>query len=237
MDPLERFKARIRAGWERTKTGRQGWIDGSLEIAAALRDARDNMPADIAFSTWLKQNDLAFFPKDDRAALIGLAENIELARDILMNTTSVSYRVIWQENKSRFRKAAKPAATASRKRKKRTATRATTLRTMKLGEETMARIKGTSLDRAEEIDELIMLNRGAPEGELLPIVAQLVADAAAGKIVSARAITAKSADCKAKPSLVDAWRKRMAYAWEMASEQERSAFIEWLMDHIKEGAR
>jgi ParB-like chromosome segregation protein Spo0J len=39
--------------------------------------------------------------------------------------------------------------------------RATIERTMKLGEDTMNKIKGTSLDNAREFDELIKLNRGA----------------------------------------------------------------------------
>ena len=56
---------------------------------------------------------------------------------------------------------------------------------MKLGEEVMAKLKGTPLDKARELDELIVLNRGVPEGEHTDIVKQLVADAAAGKDVSA----------------------------------------------------
>ena len=65
------------------------------------------------------------------------------------------------------------------------------LREMKLGEDVVAKIRGTSLDKARELDELIMLNRGAPQGKLTPVVAKLVADAAAGKNVSAVATTAQ----------------------------------------------
>jgi hypothetical protein len=60
-----------------------------------------------------------------------------------------------------------------------------TLRTMKLGEETIDKINGTSLDNAKELDALIVLNRGAPKGELTDIVKQLIADAVAGENVSA----------------------------------------------------
>jgi outer membrane biosynthesis protein TonB len=45
--------------------------------------------------------------------------------------------------------------------RKRRSERATIHRTMKLGEATMAKIKGTSLDSAAEMDELVILNRGA----------------------------------------------------------------------------
>lgn len=62
---------------------------------------------------------------------------------------------------------------------------------MKLGEDTIAKIKGTALDRADEMDALIKLNRGAAPGTLTKDVQQLVEDAAAGKNVSAIAYTAK----------------------------------------------
>jgi|AmaraimetFIIA100_FD_contig_121_294225_length_6637_multi_4_in_0_out_0_3 hypothetical protein len=63
--------------------------------------------------------------------------------------------------------------------------RATIYRTMKLGDAVMQRIKGTSLDSAREIDALVFLNRGAPEGGHTEDVKQLVAEAVAGKNVSA----------------------------------------------------
>jgi Protein of unknown function (DUF3102) len=63
--------------------------------------------------------------------------------------------------------------------------RAMNLRKMKLGDETVGKLKGTSLDSAAELDELVVLNRGAPQGGHTEIVDQLVADAVAGKQVSA----------------------------------------------------
>jgi hypothetical protein len=67
-------------------------------------------------------------------------------------------------------------------------TRSTTyanIRRMKLGDDTVDALAGTSLDNAREQDALIFLNRGAPEGEHTPIVKCLIADAEAGKAVSA----------------------------------------------------
>src|SRR5262249_60676413 len=55
-------------------------------------------------------------------------------------------------------------------------TRAMNLRRMKLGDAVVDKLAGTSLDSAIEMDELIMLNRGAPK---------LVADAVAGQNESA----------------------------------------------------
>jgi hypothetical protein len=61
-------------------------------------------------------------------------------------------------------------------------------RRMKLGDDTVDKLRGSSLDSAHELDELVTLNRGAPAGELTPLVRQLVADAVAGRDVSAVAI-------------------------------------------------
>jgi antitoxin (DNA-binding transcriptional repressor) of toxin-antitoxin stability system len=59
------------------------------------------------------------------------------------------------------------------------------IRRKKLGEDTVEKLKGTSLDSAAEMDELVFLNRGAPEGEHTEPVEQLVAAAVMGKNVSA----------------------------------------------------
>jgi hypothetical protein len=97
-------------------------------------------------------------------------------------------------------------------------------RRTKLGDETVDKIKGTTLDSAEEMDELVMLNRGAPPGEQTETVKQLVADAVAGKDVSAIAIGRGTA-----PKLVMAWRKRMTASWLLATKEERRKLITRLM--------
>jgi N6-adenosine-specific RNA methylase IME4/ParB-like chromosome segregation protein Spo0J len=60
-------------------------------------------------------------------------------------------------------------------------------RRAKLGDKLIEKIKGTSLDSVSEMNGLVMLNRGAPAGEHTEIVRLLVADAVAGKTVSATA--------------------------------------------------
>jgi Protein of unknown function (DUF3102) len=70
-------------------------------------------------------------------------------------------------------------------RKPRNLAGAKIFRGLKLGEEVVAPLKGTSLDSAEEMDELIILNRGAAAGELTDPVKELVALAVAGEAVSA----------------------------------------------------
>jgi hypothetical protein len=70
-------------------------------------------------------------------------------------------------------------------RKPRNPERAKINREMKLGTEIMEKIAGTSLATAREHDALIFLNRGAPEGGHTDDVKRLVADAVAGRCVSA----------------------------------------------------
>jgi Protein of unknown function (DUF3102) len=66
-------------------------------------------------------------------------------------------------------------------------------RRMKLGDDVVDKLLNTSLDHADELDELVMLNRGARKGELTKPVQQLVDAATAGKAVSAICYTKSGA--------------------------------------------
>jgi hypothetical protein len=57
-------------------------------------------------------------------------------------------------------------------------------RRRKLGDDIVDKLLGTSLGRADELDELVVLNRGAPKGELTKPVQQLIDLATAGEAVS-----------------------------------------------------
>jgi hypothetical protein len=63
-------------------------------------------------------------------------------------------------------------------------------REMKLGSDTVAKIKGTSLDHADEMDELIKLKRSS---KLAPIAEHMIERAAAGETMSAVAYTKRGA--------------------------------------------
>jgi hypothetical protein len=109
------YRAReIQAGHDRIAKADQKWIEGSLEMAAALREARDILPDDIDFSTWLKTNHLDFCSKDDCTALINLASDLALFRTILGETSSWSYQIIWRENKGRYTSASKTTTKRAR---------------------------------------------------------------------------------------------------------------------------
>ena len=231
---LDFIRRSLIEGYDRTVKGGAEWVEGSLQVAAALREGRDAVPTNIAFSAWLKQNKLDFYLRHDRAALINLAFDLDLMRTILMETDSRSYQRIWGANKSRYPSHRKTHESKRKRRRDRNPGRAMIHRTMKLGEATMAKIKGSSLDSAPEMDELVILNRGAAEGELTDIVRRLVDAAAAGKDVSAIAETAKMNTVRrtSQRSLVDAWRKRMVSTWQLADDNERKALLSYLVNSL-----
>jgi hypothetical protein len=124
----------------------------------------------------------------------------------------------------------------SKTRKPPNRVRATIYREGKLGEETVAKLDGTSLGSAREMDELVILNRAAPEGEHTEIVKQLVADAVAGKAVSAieysknealksrddiAPANASDADAALKPSHERAARKLLNHFGQAPGEVQR----------------
>jgi hypothetical protein len=238
---LDFIKRRIMTAHIRvTKSGAE-WVEGTLEIAAALREAREMVPADVSFSGWLKQHNLAYYNKNDRAALICFAADIELARTVLTESDSRSYQHIWHKNKGRFLQVRKPtdAPRSPTNRKRRAANlkgRAGLYRTMKLGEEAMSRIKGTSLDSAPEMDELVILNRGAPDGGLTPVVARLIEAAASGEAVSAIAEGVAMGGGRRHSAvalqLMTAWKRRMAAPWQLASEEQKAELVRQLISEL-----
>lgn len=237
-DPLDAIKRRIIDARQLLNQSDAGWVEGSIQIARALREGRDLMPAHKAFSQWLKKNQLDFYGPDARAALIGLAGNEALAREVLTKNESRSHIVVWREVKERFRNASKTtsAKVQGPLKRKRKSSVVRVNRAMKLGAETLLRLKGTSLDRAAELEELVMLNRGAQPGEHTAVVRQLIEDAVAGKAVSAIATGAKITGRESPPAerLIEAFKQRMTFIWEQADYSARQALIEHLMNELGE---
>ena len=245
---IERIRAEINAGMARISAGvgRAEWTEGTLQIAAALRDAKAMVPTGTAEKEWFQEHHLDYFPANERIALVGLASNIDVARDLLNRVERRSYQNIWNQHRHLFVPDApkkpkpeskpKPEAEtdAERKHKRIYAPRNRSMihYTLKLGEETMAKLRGTSLDSGKEYEELLMLNRGAEEGTLNPIVQQLVDDAAAGKAVSALAVAAQQFGVLPKRVVKDlqlAWTKRMTHPWQLAKLQERADLLVHLL--------
>src|SRR4249919_3733069 len=80
---IEFIRRRLVEGYERLDKELDGWVEGSLQIAMALRDGRTDWPGNIGFSKWLKANNLDRFGKDERWALVKLADDPDLAREVL----------------------------------------------------------------------------------------------------------------------------------------------------------
>jgi hypothetical protein len=106
--PLDRIGRRIDQAWQRICKGEAEWVEGSLELAQALAEGRKGFPADKAFGQWLKKNGHDHVGHQDRAALLGLASDLNLARNVLTKTTRRSYQLIWVEEKNRFTSVSKP---------------------------------------------------------------------------------------------------------------------------------
>jgi hypothetical protein len=108
MDHLTSLADDIRSAYARTQYGRAEWIEGTIELASLLADARRQFDANIAFAHWIVDAQLEDINHMDRAALIAMADNLDLARIILQETTRVSWRHIWaEEMKPRFSQVAK----------------------------------------------------------------------------------------------------------------------------------
>lgn len=240
---LDHIKRRIIDARIRVVRGGSEWIEGSLEIAIAMREGRDAVPENISFSGWLKQNNLNYYDKNDRAALIGMASDIELARTVLAESSSRSYQMIWTKHKNRFpsvRKkptveSAQVESSPTNRKRRHMPGRAQLFRTMKLGDEAMNKIKGTSLDSSDELDELVMLNRGAPEGKLTEVVARLIDDAARGEPVSAIVKGVEMGGGRrgpVKPQLMAAWNHRMIVPWKLAKPDERVDLVRLLLKDL-----
>jgi hypothetical protein len=79
-NPLAQIGDRYWKGHDRANAGTTEWVEGSLEMAAALAEARDHFTADQDFGQWLKEDAAEQYqygeqggivPNDhDRAALI-----------------------------------------------------------------------------------------------------------------------------------------------------------------------
>lgn len=108
FEPLTRIAERIRAAYKRTQQGRWEWIEGTLELAAALADGRARYSSNQEFAHWLVDMELDDIGHQDRAALIAMAANLALARSILEDSQRSSWQLIWDhEMQMRFTNASK----------------------------------------------------------------------------------------------------------------------------------
>jgi hypothetical protein len=114
FEPLVSLAERYHAAYERCEHGAQEWIDGMLEIAAVLSEAREKFPADREFSHWLVDNGMDDFTPNDRAALINMGKQMQVLRDVLIEQREqVLPNTIWQKSRARFQIDLKPDSSES----------------------------------------------------------------------------------------------------------------------------
>jgi hypothetical protein len=91
---LERLAKEILIAKTQAYDNRSAWIAAALRQAGALAFARAQFHSNQAFGKWLIAHAIDY-PKDQRAALIYIGQHIDIAKPILENTNSWSYREIW----------------------------------------------------------------------------------------------------------------------------------------------
>jgi hypothetical protein len=85
--PLNVLADELRAAFDRRDQRRDEWIEATIDLAIVLRNARQRFDSDRAFGHWLLDNDLNRLSDNDRAALISMAADPELFREILTGQT------------------------------------------------------------------------------------------------------------------------------------------------------
>jgi hypothetical protein len=94
---LDALAERIRGAHLRAVTGRKEWVEATLELAAALAEARAKFPSDQKFSAWLREKKISDLDANARVALIKIGQNVEKARPALEATARRSRRMFWEQ--------------------------------------------------------------------------------------------------------------------------------------------
>src|SRR5262249_32457261 len=78
--------------------GHNLWIEGTLELINILDDARKRLVSDQAFGAWLDEAGYRDkINRNDRQALLNMAEHPQCTREELNQTHRRSWRLIWEE--------------------------------------------------------------------------------------------------------------------------------------------
>lgn len=113
---MEDTMEKIKQAYDRWKRAEGEWIEATLDLATVLREARDEHGSNNEFGAWLQRNSFTELGKDDRAALIGIGEHLELARQVIERSESRSVRLLWRELEMRLRSVAKTDSEQPEKR-------------------------------------------------------------------------------------------------------------------------
>src|SRR5262245_8142650 len=90
-------KARVRQALDEWRAASEQWIEKTITLALELKAVRDECHSNQEFSVWLAENDCDDLSKNTRAALINIAEHLELSREVLQITDRRSVELIWDK--------------------------------------------------------------------------------------------------------------------------------------------
>lgn len=92
---LDQLADRIRSDLSAIDDTRDAWVERTLDLAAALAEARQHFKDNISFGRWLEAQNFRI-GKNDRSALVAFGQDIERARPILANSSSKSAELIYR---------------------------------------------------------------------------------------------------------------------------------------------
>jgi hypothetical protein len=98
---IDMLAERYRAAFTKLEGGRAQWIEGTLELAVVVAEARIDYPDHRAFSHWLSHHGLEHLHPNDCMALKGFSRDLQAARKMLEESKSTSWRTIWEKQPKR----------------------------------------------------------------------------------------------------------------------------------------
>jgi hypothetical protein len=88
--------ARHKAAWDRVHRGRKEWIEGTIDLATVIAEEWALTGSNQKYSHWLERNGLAEITRHARSALIGMAKDLTVTREVLEKTDRTSWEYIWR---------------------------------------------------------------------------------------------------------------------------------------------
>jgi hypothetical protein len=199
---LSHLASEIKSGLDLAEKGKQDRINGLVQVAIALHEARSLIKADIKFSKWCTANQFGpdVLNAHDRVALIAMGADPERMRSMLSNSERQSARYVYQHEWSAAESASAGAAANAD--------------------------ANTATDTNADADAGANANAGDDEADA---DVDASADAGAGADADAEAETdagasARAADDTADPGATDSTESRFAYAGKPGGTQQKQQF-------------
>ena len=106
---------RYRISLDKTKGGRELWVEGTLELVVVVAEARSQYHHTIDYGRWLERNGLRAISMQDLSAFNQFAKNLTYARQLLEQSRSWSWREVWSKRPDKPKRPANGAPSGSGK--------------------------------------------------------------------------------------------------------------------------